>query len=319
MRGLQTQGYEAYPVGGCVRDSLLGMEPTDWDVCTSALPQETEAALPGWRFVETGIKHGTVTVLTDGGAVEVTTFRRDGAYADNRHPQAVEFVGGLREDLARRDFTINAMAFDSSGGVIDLYGGRQDLQAGLIRCVGNAQERFREDALRILRGLRFAARLDFAVENATAHAMKEQRDLLRNISAERVFKELMGILAGVAAGRILREFAEIFYVFLPELEPQQGFQQHSPHHIHDVWTHTTMAVDAITPEPVLRLTMLLHDVAKPEMFFTDEAGVGHFYGHAERGAEMADALLRRLRCDNDTRKRVTALIRYHDIQPPQTA
>ncbi|MCD8321776.1 MAG: HD domain-containing protein [Oscillospiraceae bacterium] len=318
LEGLAQSGYPAYPVGGCVRDGLLGLTPADWDVCTAALPAQTEAALPGLRFVETGMRHGTVTVLTGGGPVEVTTFRRDGAYEDGRHPAAVSFQAGLEEDLARRDFTVNAMALAPDGTVIDPYGGQEDLAAGVIRCVGNPSARFGEDALRILRALRFAARLDFQIEADTAQALLAQRDLLEKISPERIYKELTGLLTGPGAGRVLRDFAPVFYVFMPELAAQHGFWQNNPNHIHDIWTHTTMAVDAIAPDPVLRLTMLLHDIGKPARYFTDEAGVGHFYGHAETGAAMADELLRRLRCDNATRRRVTLLIEYHDIEPPQT-
>ncbi|MCD8117456.1 MAG: HDIG domain-containing protein [Oscillospiraceae bacterium] len=318
LESLGRSGYPAYPVGGCVRDSLLGQSPADWDVCTAALPAQTEAALPGLRFVETGMKHGTVTALTEGGPVEVTTFRRDGAYLDGRHPEEVSFRAGLEEDLARRDFTVNAMALAPDGAVIDPFGGQADLAAGIIRCVGDPSARFGEDALRILRALRFAARLDFQIEPDTAGALLARRELLERISPERIFKELTGLLPGPGAGRMLRDFAPVFYVFMPELAPQQGFWQNNPNHIHDIWTHTTMAVDAIAPDPVLRLTMLLHDIGKPARYFTDEVGVGHFYGHAETGASMADELLRRLRCDNATRRHVMLLIEYHDIEPPQT-
>lgn len=318
LAALWDAGFEAYPVGGCVRDSLMGRMPADWDVCTAARPEQTEAVLTGCRFVESGLKHGTVTVLTEGGPVEITTFRADGEYRDHRRPEHVTFVPDLREDLARRDFTVNAMALRRSGEVIDLYGGRADLAAGIIRCVGEPDVRFGEDALRILRALRFASKLDFAIEPATAASAVKNRTLLDGIARERVFSELKGILTGPGAGRVLREYAPVIFQVIPELAAEEGFDQRNPHHIHDVWTHSTMAVEAAPPEPVLRLTMLLHDVAKPPCFFTDENGVGHFYGHGEKGAEMADDILRRLRCDNDTRERVCLLIRNHDICPPQT-
>ena len=289
LAALRAAGHEAYPVGGCVRDSLLGKEPADWDLCTGALPGEVERVLAGYRIIETGVRHGTVTALTEGGPVEITTFRTDGDYRDNRHPEQVRFVAKVEEDLARRDFTVNAMALGPDGAVIDPFGGRADLAAGIIRCVGEPTRRFREDGLRILRALRFAARLDFAVEPATAQSVLENRALLENIAAERVFSELRGLLTGPGAGRVLLGFAPVVFQVIPELAPAAGFDQKNPHHIHDVWTHTALAVDAAPPEPVLRLTMLLHDVAKPETFFADERGVGHFYGHAERGAEMAGA------------------------------
>ena len=318
LAALRTAGHEAYPVGGCVRDSLMDHAPADWDICTSAPPAETERVFTGYRLVETGMKHGTVAVLTEGGLVEITTFRTDGTYADGRHPDRVTFVPDLNEDLARRDFTVNAMALAPDGTVIDPFGGREDLRSGVIRCVGDPDTRFHEDALRILRALRFAAKLDFEIDPATGASLVENRALLDRIARERVFSELKGLLVGPGAGRVLREYGPVLFQVIPELAAEEGFDQRNPHHVHDVWTHSTMAVDAAPPEPVLRLTMLLHDVAKPPCFFTDEAGVGHFYGHGERGAEMADGILRRLRCDNDTRERVCLLIQNHDIKPPKT-
>ena len=318
LTALQDAGHEAYPVGGCVRDCLMGRTPADWDVCTSALPGETEAVFAGWRVIETGVKHGTVTVLSDGRPVEITTFRTDGTYHDGRHPDSVTFVSSLREDLARRDFTVNAMALGPDGTVIDPFGGREDLRAGRVRCVGEPDRRFGEDALRILRALRFASKLDFAIDPGTARSAVENRALLDRIARERVFSEMKGILTGPGAGRVLRGYAPVIFQVIPELGPLAGFDQKNPHHIYDIWTHTAMAVDAAPPEPVLRLTMLLHDVGKPETFFTDEAGVGHFYGHAEKGEALAERILRRLRCDNATRERVCLLIHYHAIQPPQT-
>ena len=318
LAALWDAGFEAYPVGGCVRDSLLGRTPADWDLCTSARPEQTERVLSGYRLVETGLKHGTVTVLTAGGPVEVTTFRTDGAHRDHRRPETVAFVQRLEEDLARRDFTVNAMALGPDGAVIDPYGGRTDLAGRIIRCVGEPDMRFGEDALRILRALRFASRLDFAVDPGTAASAEKNRALLDDIARERVFAELKGILIGPGAGRVLREYGPILFQVIPELAAQEGFDQKNPHHIHDIWTHTTMAVDAVDPDPVLRLTMLLHDVGKPACYFTDEAGVGHFYGHGEKGAEMADGILQRLRCDHAARERVRLLIQNHDIKPPKT-
>jgi tRNA nucleotidyltransferase (CCA-adding enzyme) len=318
LDGLRRAGYQAYPVGGCVRDKLLNKEPVDWDVCTSARPEQTEQVFSHMRLIETGLRHGTVTVMSGGKPVEVTTFRTESGYGDNRHPDRVDFVSELAQDLARRDFTVNAMAYDRDGTVIDLYGGQEDLASGLIRCVGEPCQRFQEDALRILRALRFASRLGFVVEEGTAAAIHENPMRLQSISPERIFSELKGILAGAGAGMMLRQFPDVIFVFIPELAPELGFEQKNPNHIHDIWTHTTMAVDAIEADPVLRLTMLLHDVGKAECFFTDEAGVGHFYGHAQAGKEKADRILRRLRCDNAVREEVVQLIEYHDIEPPQT-
>ncbi len=318
LEALRAAGFAAYPVGGCVRDGLMGREPSDWDLCTAARPEQTMAVLAGYRLLETGIKHGTVTVLTEGGPVEITTFRTDGAYRDHRRPEHVAFVPDLEADMARRDFTVNAMALGPDGEIVDLYGGQEDLAAGVVRCVGEPDVRFGEDALRILRALRFASRLDFSIEPATAASAVKNRALLDDIARERVFAELKGILTGPGAGRVLREYAPVIFRVIPELAAQAGFDQKNPNHIHDIWTHTTMAVDAVAPESVPRLTMLLHDVGKPACFFTDEKGVGHFYGHGEKGAEIADGILRRLRCDNATRERVCLLIQNHDIKPPQT-
>ena len=318
LEALWAAGFAAYPVGGCVRDGLLGKTPLDWDICTSARPEETAALFAPFRVVETGIKHGTVTVLIDGRAMEITTFRTEQGYADGRHPDEVAFVRRLDDDLARRDFTVNAMVYDRDGSVIDLFGGQADLAAGLIRCVGEPSRRFGEDALRILRALRFAAKLDFQVEPKTADAVHRQRELLLKISPERIFAELRGLLCGVAAGRVLREFSDVIFTVLPELAPEYNFRQHSPYHIHDVWTHTTMAVNAVPPEAALRLAMLFHDAGKPETYFLDDQGVGHFYGHADVSAAIADSALRRLRCDNATRQEVVFLIRHHDAPPPQT-
>ena len=318
LSALWAAGYEAHPVGGCVRDRLLGREPADWDICTSARPEQTKAVFRDLRCIETGLKHGTLTVFSGGRPVEITTYRTEQGYADNRHPDGVEFVTSLSDDLSRRDFTINAMAFAPDGSVIDLYGGQADLAAGLVRCVGDPGLRFREDALRILRALRFAAKLEFSIEPETASAIRENRALLQNISPERIFAELKGILTAPGAGTVLRAFPEVVFEIVPELAPLRGFEQKSPHHIHDIWTHTTFAVENIDPDPVLRLAMLLHDAGKPECFFTDEAGVGHFYGHAQAGERLADAILRRLRCDNAAREVVLKFIHYHDIQPPQS-
>lgn len=318
LAALRAAGYEACPVGGCVRDSLMGREPADWDICTAALPEQTRAVFANRRLLETGVRHGTVAVMTAGGPVEITTYRTDGDYLDGRHPRCVEFVPSLAQDLARRDFTINAMALAPDGRIVDPFGGQADLAAGIIRCVGEPSRRFQEDALRILRALRFAAKLDFVLDPATAQWLERDRMLLDKVSRERVFSELMGLLMGPGAGRVLREHAPVIFAVIPELAPTAGFDQRNPYHIHDIWTHTTMAVDAAAPDPELRLTMLLHDIAKPRCFFTDEAGVGHFHGHAQIGAEMAEDILHRLRCSHALCRGVTELIAWHDMPPPQS-
>lgn len=315
---LRQVGHRAYAVGGCVRDILWGETPHDWDVCTSARPEEIEEVFFDLPRIDTGKKHGTIAVILDHKAVEITTFRADGAYLDNRHPAQVTFLNDLRGDLSRRDFTINAMALDEEERPIDLFGGREDLQDHIIRTVGDPGERFREDGLRILRGLRFASRLDFEVEAETARAMVEERDLLNHISAERVFAELKGILVGPAAGRILRQFAPVFFTILPELAPLEGFEQHSPYHDSDVWEHTLRAFEASPAQPVFRLALLFHDCGKPDCFTMDENGRGHFYGHPKRSRELTEQALRRLKCDADTLDRVLYLVEKHDTWLPET-
>ncbi|MBQ4546039.1 MAG: CCA tRNA nucleotidyltransferase [Oscillospiraceae bacterium] len=308
---LEQAGFEAYAVGGCVRDSLLGKKPFDFDVATSAMPEEMMVIFRNEHVIETGIKHGTLTVLMDGEAVETTSFRIDGSYYDSRHPEKVEFTSSLPEDLSRRDFTINALAFNEKTGVIDLFGGISDLEHGIIRCVGEPDRRFGEDALRIMRALRFAAVLGFEIEGKTADSIRRNRGLLKNISAERIFSELSRLLCGKNAAKILLEHREVFAVLIPELEPLFGFQQrHFRHHL-DAFGHTAAVLESIPPEPVLRFAALLHDIAKPRCFSIDENGTGHFYGHAQKGAEMAEKILSRLKSDNETKKSVCELIRRH--------
>ncbi len=315
---LETQGFEAYVVGGCVRDCLMGRNPADWDVCTSATPEEVLRVFKRFHVIKTGLKHGTVTVRSHHQNVEVTTFRLDGGYSDNRHPDAVTFVSRVEEDLARRDFTINAMAYSPTRGLVDAFGGQEDLSAGLIRCVGEPDARFNEDGLRILRALRFAARFGFALERETAYSIRRNRHLLGNISAERLFKELKGILCGAGVREILLAFPEVFTEFMPQLAPMVGFEQHNPYHLYDVWTHTAHAVAAIRADETLRLTMLLHDAAKPACFTRGEDGVGHFYGHPAASEKLAREVLLALKSDNATLEEVTTLIRYHDADLPTT-
>lgn len=319
LTALWEAGFEAHPVGGCVRDRLLGREPADWDICTSARPEQTKAVFRDFRCIETGLKHGTLTVLSGGRPVEITTYRTESGYADNRHPDGVEFVTSLADDLSRRDFTINAMAYSPTRGLVDAFDGRQDLAAGLIRCVGEADARFNEDGLRLLRALRFASRFGFGIERETAFAIHRNRHLLENVSAERIFKELKGILAGEGIAQMMLAFPDVFSVIIPELAPCIGFQQCNPHHCYDVWTHLAHAVQAAPAgDDVLRLTLLLHDVQKPACFRMGEDGRGHFRGHAAAGAEVARTVLRRLKSDNATMEDVVALVRVHDDAMPTT-
>ena len=315
---LRQAGYQAYAVGGCVRDLLRGETPHDWDVCTSARPDEIEQVFFDLPRIDTGKQHGTIAVILDHKPVEITTFRADGAYLDHRHPAAVTFLPDLAGDLARRDFTVNAMALDEQDQPIDLFGGQEDLKNHIIRTVGDPAARFREDGLRILRGLRFASRLDFEIEPKTTRAMIEERALLNSISAERIFTELKGILVGQAAGRVLRAFAPVLFTILPELAPMAGFEQHSPYHDSDVWEHTLRAFEASPPDPVFRLALLFHDCGKPACFFRDENGRGHFYGHPQKSRELAEGALRRLKCDSATMERVLYLIEKHDTWLPET-
>lgn len=314
---LQAAGFEACLVGGCVRDFLLGSAPKDFDMTTSATPEEIKSVFAGDRLIETGLQHGTVTVLLAGEPLEITTYRQDGIYSDNRHPDCVAFTRSLREDLARRDFTINAMAYSPETGLSDFYGGQADLAARTVRCVGDADRRFGEDALRMLRALRFAAVLDFRIAPETAAAMGRNRALLRNVSAERVREELTKLLCGAAAGRVLRSFPAVLGVVVPELLPAVDFDQCSVYHHLDVYAHTAAVVDACPREPVLRWAALFHDLGKPATFSQDEDGTGHFYGHPAESRRMASAVMERLKFDRATRERVLLLVEHHDVPPPE--
>lgn len=315
IQTLQEHGYEAYAVGGCVRDSLLGREPGDWDITTSASPDEIKKLFA--RTVDTGIEHGTVTVLLGKEGFEVTTYRIDGKYEDSRHPTEVIFTRNLREDLLRRDFTINAMAYNDTEGIVDIFGGMDDLKRKIIRCVGNARERFGEDALRIMRGVRFAAQLGFSLEKETKEAMAELAPTLEKISAERIQTELVKLLVSDSP-ELIREAYHlgITAVILPEFDEMMQTGQETKYHRYDVGEHTVQAVCNVPPDKVLRLTMLLHDVAKPEMKTVDADGTAHFKGHDIRGEQKAKEILRRLKFDNDTIHKVTKLVRWHDYRMP---
>ncbi|MEY8418865.1 HD domain-containing protein [Oscillospiraceae bacterium 44-5] len=316
LQALTGAGYEAYLVGGCVRDLLRGVAPHDWDICTSARPEETERCFAGQRIIETGLKHGTVTVLEDGEPYEITTYRTEGPYSDSRRPDYVKFVSSLEADLARRDFTMNAIAMGLDGRLRDPFGGAADIQTGLIRCVGEPAHRFQEDGLRVMRALRFAAVLGYGIEERTAQAIHENRRMLERVAAERIRVELCKLLVGEEAGNILRQYPDVFCQFWPQLEPLVTLEQNNPWHCWGGWEHTIHAAEAAPPDLVLRLTMLLHDIGKPRCKSTDEKGIDHFYGHPAVSAKLADEMLRGLKFDNRTRERVVTLVERHDVQIP---
>ena len=311
LHTLNDAGHEAFVVGGCVRDILRGVVPHDWDITTSALPEETMALFPHFA-IPTGLKHGTVTVLSGDIGCEVTTYRADGDYSDHRRPDGVTFTRSLREDLARRDFTVNAMAMDESGQVVDPFNGQADLSAHILRCVGEPAKRFSEDALRILRALRFAATLGFSIEEETKGAMFALKDDLRFIAAERVREEVTKLLLGHHSEEILTAFPAVLGVAIPEILPAVGFDQRNCHHCLDVWGHTARAVGKAPKDSVIRWAMLLHDLGKPHTFTVDEQGVGHFYGHAHKSEAIARDVCRRLRFDNRSAQRIITLTAQHD-------
>ena len=307
---LEAAGFPAYAVGGCVRDMILGINPQDYDLCTAALPEQTEAVFSDFRLVLAGRKHGTVDVITDAGVVEITTFRTEGGYRDNRHPDWVRFVPDIREDLARRDFTVNAMAWSPTRGFADPFGGQQDLTDGILRAVGCPVTRFEEDSLRILRGVRFAVRYRLTPEDATQQAMIAQAQLMDNLARERVFDELCKLLPLISAPQ-LQQYATVLCTVIPELSPMIGFDQRTPHHAYDVFTHTAHVVEHVPQDLTLRWTALLHDIGKVPTFTLDENGRGHYLGHAKKSAEMADAILRRLKAPTALREQVIWLIDHH--------
>lgn len=308
---LENAGYEAYAVGGCVRDSILGRIPNDWDITTSAKPEEVKKIFK--RTVDTGLKHGTVTVLMGKETYEVTTYRIDGEYEDSRHPKSVEFTSNLKEDLLRRDFTINAMAYNDTSGLVDIFGGMEDIEKKTIRCVGVAKERFTEDALRLLRAIRFAAQLGYTIEEETYEAIRELAPTLGKISAERIQAELNKTIVSDNPGMLKTAYElGLTKEFIPELDKCFETKQNNPHHCYTVGDHIINSVGNIENTKVLRLTMLLHDIAKPECLKTDEDGIDHFHGHQVKSSEKAKEILRRLKYDNDTIDRVSKLVRYHD-------
>lgn len=316
---LEQNGYEAYAVGGCVRDSILGREPNDWDITTSADPYEVKKLFS--HTIDTGLQHGTVTIMLEHVGYEVTTYRIDGDYEDSRHPKEVTFTKSLEEDLKRRDFTVNAMAYNDRDGLIDLFQGMDDIQKKVIRCVGNAEERFTEDALRIMRAIRFSAQFGYEIEPETKKAIVKLAPNLKNISAERIREELIKLLVSEHP-----EYIRIAYEtgitaqILPELDVCMETKQNTPHHMYTVGEHIIHSLTNVPGDKVLRLAMLMHDIGKPYCITTDEAGRDHFKGHAEKSAEMAAVIMHRLKFDNDTLNRVKRLAKYHDwaisLSPP---
>ena len=308
---LQSNSFDAYAVGGCIRDTLIFQKPKDWDICTSATPDEIEVLFASKLLDNSKKKHGTIRIMLSGEVYEITAMREDGEYTDKRRPDNVNFVKDITTDLGRRDFTINAMAYNEKVGIVDKYNSISDLHAQIIRAVGNAEDRFREDPLRILRALRLSSTLGFKIEENTKKALLECKDMLSFISMERIRDEFSKLLVGMKCASVLGEYAEVIAVFLPEIVPSFNFEQHTKYHHLDVWGHTLKAVQVCDERLIIRLTMLLHDLAKPDCLTIDERG-GHFYGHPQLGAVMAEKILTRMRFEKKFIKEVVTLVKYHD-------
>ena len=309
---LKSKGFEAFLIGGSVRDFVMGLPIGDIDITTNATPDEVKQVFADFRVIETGIKHGTVTVLINDEPLEITTYRSEGTYSDNRHPDSVTFSKSLADDVVRRDFTMNGIAYDFDSGFCDLVGGLKDIENQTIRCIGNAETRFCEDALRILRAMRFSAVLGFEIETETKNAIHKCRDLLKNISAERIREEFTKLICGKNAYNVLQEFADVVTVFIPEIRECVDFEQKNRHHCFDVYTHTLKAVDLSPQNAIIRLALFFHDIGKPSVAHFDEKGEQHFYSHPKKSAEMTETIMTRLRFDNDTKNKVVTLVRMHD-------
>ena len=303
--------HDAYAVGGCIRDTLIFQKPKDWDICTSATPDEIEVLFASKLIDTSKKKHGTIRIMLSGEIYEITAMREDGEYSDKRRPDNVNFIKDIKLDLSRRDFTINAMAYNEKVGIIDVHNSISDLHAQIIRAVGNAEDRFREDPLRILRALRLSSTLGFKIEENTKKALLECRDMLSFVSMERIRDEFSKLLVGMKCASVLSEYADVIAVFLPEIVPSFGFEQHTKYHHLDVWGHTLKAVQVCDERLIIRLTMLLHDLAKPDCLTIDERG-GHFYGHPQLGAVMVEKILTRMRFEKKFIKEVVTLVKYHD-------
>lgn len=308
-------GHSAYVVGGAVRNVLMDIPVNDWDITTSALPEETLTLFKDFRTIETGIKHGTVTVIVDGMGLEITTFRIEHGYSDNRHPDKVDFTDKVECDLSRRDFTVNAIAYSPVSGFADPFGGCDDIRKEIIRCVGDPDKRFGEDALRILRALRFASVLGFEIDPVTAESIHKNKHLLKNVSVERIFVELSKLLCGKKAAEILTEYKDVIFFVLPELEPMDNCAQNHERHIYDVWGHTVKSVESVPPEPEFRFAMLFHDSGKPHCKTTDENGTDHFYSHGKISRNLAFEILSRLKTSNKFKDTVCDFVEHHDFQP----
>ena len=315
---LNNAGHKAYAVGGCIRDSFMGKTPNDWDITTSASPEQIKEVFASFRTIDTGIKHGTVTVICNHTPVEITTFRIDGEYTDNRHPDSVKFTNDVTEDLARRDFTINAIAYNPIDGIIDPFGGIHDIENRIIRCVGSPDKRFNEDALRILRAIRFASTLDFNIEKETSDSIIENENLISGIAVERISTELIKLLTGKNVYSVLTDYKSVIAVFIPELKLQFGFKQYGKKHAYDIWGHTALTVANIENDPFLRLTMLLHDTGKVATHAINEQGNSTFRNHAAVGGVIAEGILRRLKMSNEYIKTVSYLVSIHDKDVPES-
>ena len=309
---LKSKGFEAFLIGGSVRDFVMGLPVGDIDITTNATPDEVKQVFADFRVVETGIKHGTVTVLINNEPLEITTYRSEGTYSDNRHPDSVVFSDSLADDVVRRDFTMNGIAYDFEKGFCDLVGGLQDIKNKTIRCIGDAETRFREDALRILRAMRFSAVLGFEIETETKNAIHKCKDLLKNISAERIREEFTKLICGKNAYNVLQEFSDVIAVFIPEIRECIGFEQKNRHHCFDVYTHTLKAVEKSSQNSIIRLALFFHDIGKPSVAHFDEKGEQHYYSHPKKSAEMTEKIMTRLRFDNDTKNKVVTLVKMHD-------
>lgn len=312
LEKLNKAGFSAYVVGGAVRDALRGQMPHDYDLCTSATPQQMKDVFNLERIIETGISHGTITVLINDKPLEITTFRTESNYTDCRRPDSISFVKTIDEDLSRRDFTVNAIAYSPYDGFIDLFNGRSDLENNVLKAVGDADKRFSEDALRILRALRMVSEYGFKIEPKTKNALKERANLLLNISVERISVELMRILCGRYVGRVLREFTDVFGVVLPEILPMKGLDQKNQYHIYDVLEHSIRAVEQVKAEPALRFAALYHDTGKPDCMSIDENGIGHFYSHPKISKKHAELRTEKLKLSNALSDEIIFLVEHHD-------
>ena len=314
LNKLEENNYDAYIVGGCVRDSLIGKTPNDWDICTNALPQDILRVFEGFNTFDAGIKHGTVSLVLENEVYEITTFRIDGEYSDNRHPESVEFTTDIVKDLSRRDFTVNALAYNEKKGLIDPFYGVNDLKFKAIRCVGDPVRRFQEDALRIMRALRFASVYDMPIEKRTANAIFSCAPLLHNIAVERIAEEFNKLVCGKNCEYILRRFRDVFAEIIPEIEVMFDYDQNTKHHNKTLWRHTTCAMSLVEPDPILRISMLFHDIGKPVACKIDEEGISHFKGHPKFSAAMTESILSRLKYPKDFIDTCVTLILFHDVR-----